>query len=70
MKFKKVLGLGAAAGAVAVSGAANAAGVDYTQLTTAVDFTTAITAIMTVFGAIVLVRIAMVGGRAVMSALR
>jgi hypothetical protein len=43
---------------------------DYTSLVSAVDFTSAITALGSVFGALVLVRVAIAGARKVVGAIR
>lgn len=66
----KAVEIGVAAGALALAGSASAAPVDLTGLTTAVDFSTATAAILTVAGALVVVYIAIKAVKFVMNMLK
>lgn len=57
-------------GVVLAEPAFAAGGPDFTTLTSAVDFSTATTAIMSIFGLLAVVYVAMKGGSMIMSVLR
>jgi hypothetical protein len=69
MKFIKSA-LGAVASLFGMVGAAHAAPPDFSTLTTAVDFSTVVTAIMAVAAALVVVYVAWKGAKMVISAVR
>ncbi|MBU9542855.1 major capsid protein [Burkholderia multivorans] len=66
--LKQKLAIGA--GALTVAGSSFAAGPDFTSLTTAVDFSTAITSVLAVGANVALVYVAIKGFKLIMGAIK
>jgi hypothetical protein len=67
--LRNFVGAGVFGLVVLLSNLANAAGVDFTSLTSAVDFSSVITAVLLVFAAIAGVGVAFKGGKMILKAL-